>query len=309
MDTGVPRPTGGKQNPQIAAKYEGIYGVLLARAVAILRSPGMNDPVQAFFRLRNALQAAWAVVTLSTDGAAIDEADLDRRSAAFEQGPYAWSERGQRVESTNLGFAEARSRILLAVTHAYMPADCDAVLDLGCGWGHRLFELWVNGGPRDAAYWGGDRAPAALETIRRVAALFPGMKVAPFPFDFLRPDFTAVTGQPKSILIYTFLAVEQVFRLGSGLFDALVARFPDAVITCVHLEPVAFQAHPDDPAWDADRRYAEKHRYNIDLYAQVAAHPRLKILALDEGLMDEGGGNSLSALVWRHTPAHSGAQN
>lgn len=287
----------GKQDPRVAPKYEMLYGVLHTYARSLLASLPSGDPAATFVQLRDKLQAAWDVILDA--GGEISREEFERRCAAFLATPRSWMEQGRRVDGTQLDQIRAWTRLHTNAVRAHSPADCDMILDLGCGWGHRLWDVYTHGGPRNAAYWGLERAAPGLATARLVATLFPAVETGFAPFDFMNPDFTAVAGAPKSIVVYSFLAIEQVFRLGSGLFDALRARFPDATITGIHLEPIGFQAFSGDPAWDTDLRYAMEHRYNIDLYDQVRLHPALSISAFETRVFDEGLGNSTSLLVWR----------
>ncbi len=288
----------GKQDPRVAPKYEALYGMLYAYARNLVQALPPGDAAAAFPRLRDSLQAAWDVIVRSS-GDTIGREEFERRCAAFLASPRAWMEHGRRTDGTQLGVIRAWTGLHTDAVKAHAPADCDMVMDLGCGWGHRLFDVYTHGGPQDAAYWGFERAAPGLATAGLIAGLFPGLKTGFAPFDFVNPDFGAVTGAPKSVVVYSFHAVEQVFRLGSRLFDALRARFPHAALTGIHLEPIGFQAFPGDPAWETDRRYALERHYNVDLYDQVRGHPGLAVTTFETGLFDEGAGNATSLLVWR----------
>lgn len=285
-----------RQRPEIQEKYEKLYGLLKICAEASLKSAGTDGPA-TFRRLKESLPAIWALLMESGGGPV---ARILPMIDAYNARACEWYESGVKIAGTNLGWDQTSTRVLVKALTAHLPANCDLVMDLGCGWGHRMVDLWLGGGPATAEYRGGERSGPGLEIIDLLGRVLPGMNIVGFPFDFLAPDFTAVQGDPSSICVYTYLAIEQVRYLGPALFDKLLERFPKADITGVHLEPFGFQAFSaDDPNFAMDRDYATAHGYNLDLFEQVSRHPRLKIIDAETGLLGQGRGNAIGLLVWR----------
>src|SRR5271166_3312449 len=54
--------------------------------------------------------------------------------------------------------------------------DTQAIIDLGCGWGRSLFEVWLRGGPREATYHALEFTRAGRDCVQVLAALEPGMR-------------------------------------------------------------------------------------------------------------------------------------
>jgi hypothetical protein len=186
----------------------------------------------------------------------------------------------------------------------YIDPAADLILDLGCGWGHRMFDLWRNGVGARAKFIGGDRSEHSRTLVETTQKLFPRMDVSWVRFDLLNPDFSAFPAAARNIGLVTSSAIEQVTYLGPRLFDALLARFPDAKITGVHIEPITFQFAQDYPPPPyvepvRDRQAAERLRYNMDLYEQVKSRPQFEIKAVGQALLDLGRGNSFSLLAWQ----------
>ena len=284
------------QRPEIEQKYHQLYGLLKICADALLENFEEAGPA-SFRLLKENLPAIWALA-MGNPGAPLSQ--LLPRVGDFNAVPCEWYESGAKIAGTNLGWDEASTRVMNKCVIANMPASCDMVMDLGCGWGHRMGDLWLGGAPARAAYRGGERSRPGIAMIDLIGQVLPGMDIGGFPFDFLAPDFTSVQGNPSSICVYTYMAIEQVRYLGPAMFDKLLERFPKAEITGVHLEPFGFQAFkPDDPNFAADREYAVAHGYNLDLFEQVSRHPRLKIVDAETGLLGQGRGNAIALLVWR----------
>ncbi len=290
------RQQDSRQRAQIQTKYESLYGMLKACADAVVEGEG-NHGIATFRRLKETLPAVWALL-MEQKGVPLSQ--LLHMTAAFNARPCTWHEGQSKVEGTEWGWDQASVRVTLDAIKAHIPANCDLVMDLGCGWGHRMVDLYLAGGPKAAAYRGGERAAPGRALIALLGRVLPEMDIGSFAFDFLAPDFSAVEGKPRSICVYTYLAIEQVRYLGPELFDKLLERFPDAEITGVHMEPFGFQAFAaDDPRFAADREYAAARGYNLDLFAQVVQHPRLKVLAATTPVLGQGQGNGIGALVWR----------
>jgi hypothetical protein len=294
------------QRSDVESKYDFTYEALALVARAVLAEPA-PDPA-TYQKLRNLLSGTWATFgRLSQESrkrgsGAVRYPDLLSACAEFNGAMCSWTERGKTKTATRRDFDDAFSKCVTEILLNYIPEDCDLILDLGCGWGHRMFDLWNARGPSGARYIGGDRSRHSEALVNQVAPLFPEMPVGWFPFDFLRPDFTFSGSEPRNIAVFTVHAIEQVKYVGPQLFDQLVAQFPHARLTGIHIEPIGFQFEEKlDPRPNSaaiDRAYAEKRHYNLDLVSQVRAHDKLSVIATEVGVLDKGEGNSTSVLVW-----------
>jgi hypothetical protein len=295
------------QRSDVESKYDFIYEALALVSRAVMAEPAL-DPLETYRKLRDILSGTWATIgRLSEESrkqgsGAIEYSVLLSACAEYNGTMCSWTERGRHKNTTRREFDQAHSKSVTEILLYYIPEDCDLILDLGCGWGHRMFDLWLGRGPSGARYMGGDRSRHSEALVRKVATLFPEMPVDWFPFDFLRPDFASLNRVPRNIAVFTVHAIEQVKQIGPQLFDQLVAQFPHAKITGIHIEPIGFQFEEDIHrhlnSVAIDRSYAEKRQYNLDLVHQVRVHNKLSVTATEVGVLDMGGGNSTSVLVW-----------
>jgi hypothetical protein len=295
-----------RQDPIFERKYERLYTQLAVLARAIVKDSTV-PAAQRYAQLKTFIPGYWGAMfrpITTVNGVETVLTDVQARCIEFNGRPRNWFAQGVAHAGTEIGHTRALEEIVIRVMKAHVDPRCELFLDLGCGWGHRMFDIWGAGIARAARFVGGDRSDASRDLVTTVATLFPLMNVDWFRCDLLAPDFAAVAGTPRHITLMTCAAIEQVKYLGATLFDRLFARFPDAEITGIHIEPVTFQFGGDYPApnyVDAarDRAMAVKRGYNMDLYAQVKAHPRLSIAAVEHAVLDTGRGNSYSLLVWR----------
>ena len=288
------------QKSDLARKYKFIYhglGILAEGLIAAKVPEGRK-----YDYLKAALTGMWDVLALRPTK---DWNGMVAQIPVVNGSPMAWSEQGVAKTGTRQQYENARDALVVQALAQHVPRDCDAFLDLGCGWGHRMFDGFRAGIAPNAAYFGGDQVEASAGLVRQVQTLFPAMKVQWFPFNFLDPRFDDVTGSYARVVVFTCHAIEQIARIGSLLFDRILARFPEASISGVHIEPVSFQLA--SPAADAetaardevDRSYAADHGYNLDLVTQLQDHKELEIIAAEKRVLDTGDGNSSSVLVWR----------
>ncbi|MHB1205223.1 MAG: hypothetical protein ACYCZX_06625 [Rhodospirillaceae bacterium] len=290
------------QRDDVARKYAVLYD-LMARVISVIVDSAEIPFEKKFEFAKNLMPGVWwGWSSGRLESKMVTPEMLQTLAMEYNAMPYAWKEWGLPIAQNRQAYYRAEEAFSRDMVLKYMPADCDLVLDLGCGWGHRLFDLWRGQGPQQAIYAGGDRPAASQICIASLAGLFPGMNVGGFPFDFLKPDFASLPTASRSVLVYTNHTIEQVERLGTRLFDALIGTFAQARITCVHLEPASFQipgaeaANPE--AFARDRSYAAQRRYNQDLYAQVVSHRGLKLVTAVPSILDTSGGNSTALIVW-----------
>lgn len=142
---------------------------------------------------------------------------------------------------------------------------CDAVVELGSGYGLQLFRLFLGGGPRHARYIGGEASPAGRALAQRLAALEPAMdfesrnlNLAAMNLGFLMPY--------RRILLFTAWSAMYLTATPAHLFEALAAL--PGEVWCVFCEPFGGQIDAGDIP---GRRLAEemhKGGLNGDFYRE-----------------------------------------
>lgn len=141
----------------------------------------------------------------------------------------------------------------------------DAIVELGCGYGRNLFDIFYGGGPQDARYVGGELTASGVAMAQEIAALDPAMKAAFFGFDYLDPVLPI---EPvERALVFTMHSIEQVCQVDARLFGVIagVARRVD----CIHLEPFGFQLAELGPASSAQRQQAIENNWNLNFAAML----------------------------------------
>jgi hypothetical protein len=141
----------------------------------------------------------------------------------------------------------------------------DAIIELGCGYGRNLFNIFYGGGPQDARYYGGELTASGVAMAQDIAALDPAMKALFFPFDYLDPVLAI---EPvERALVFTMHSIEQVCQIDARLFGAIagVARRVD----CIHLEPFGFQLAELGPASREHRKQAIENNWNVNFAAAL----------------------------------------
>jgi hypothetical protein len=155
-------------------------------------------------------------------------------------------------------------------------ADTQAIVDLGCGWGRSLFEIWLRGGPSAATYHGLEFTQAGLDCVIALAALEPRLTARAARFDFQRPDFSTLARRLSHAVVFTVSSIHQVPIVDKTAYRSILG-IADAV-DCLHFEQIGWQiaTHAQSAP---DRDYALRHDYNRNLW-QVLSELR------DEGAID-----------------------
>jgi hypothetical protein len=178
--------------------------------------------------------------------------------------------------------------------------DADVVLELGCGWGRSLFELWLGGGPRRARYCAGEFTAAGRECAALLAGLEPALSLEVFAFDFHQPAYPAAA-RGRKLLVYTLHAIEQAPILRAEAVDGLLALAEEVV--GFHLEPVGWQLRPAGSAEAAaGEAYARRHDYNRNLVELLREFEAAGRISIERALPDFAGvnPNNPGALIeWR----------
>jgi hypothetical protein len=144
--------------------------------------------------------------------------------------------------------------------------DTEAIVDLGCGWGRSLFDVWLRGGPRSATYYAMEFTQAGRDCVMALAALEPAMLVRAARFDYRNPDFSLLPKRLKHAVVYTIASTDQVSFLEKNAYRRIL-DIAEA-IDCLHFEHIGWQMEPG-PQTTANRDYVLRNDYNQNLWALV----------------------------------------
>jgi len=142
-------------------------------------------------------------------------------------------------------------------------SDTQAIVDLGCGWGRSLFEVWLRGGPREAAYHALEFTTAGRDCVQVLAALEPGMRARTAQFDFRAPDFASLKNPFRHAVVFTVSSIHQVPLVDINAYRRLFTIAGS--IDCLHFEQLGWQMTTLGAA-SADRDYALRNDYNRNLW-------------------------------------------
>jgi SAM-dependent methyltransferase len=142
----------------------------------------------------------------------------------------------------------------------------DAIIELGCGYGRNLFEIFYRGGPADSQYCGGELTQSGVEIAGELAALDPRMKARFFHHDHLAPDFGHLPRFDRA-LVFTVHSLEQVWMMNPALFLALAGLARE--VTGVHLEPFGFQMAKLGPVTEAHAALFRENGWNENFAAAL----------------------------------------
>ena len=127
----------------------------------------------------------------------------------------------------------------------------DRIVELGCGYGRNLIEIFYRGGPTDARYFGGEFTQSGVEIASKLAAATPKMNAKFFHFNHLEPSLEGLD-LGKKAFVFTCHSIEQVKETPPQWFD-VVANAADFV-RCAHLDPFEFQIKGANDAVSARQR-------------------------------------------------------
>jgi SAM-dependent methyltransferase len=142
----------------------------------------------------------------------------------------------------------------------------DAIIELGCGYGRNLFEIFYRGGPGDSRYFGGELAPSGVEIAGELAALDPRMQARFFHHDHLAPDFAHLPRFDR-VLVFTVHSLEQVWMIHPALFQAMAGLGRE--VAGIHLEPFGFQTAKLGPVTEAHAALVRKNGWNENFAAAL----------------------------------------
>jgi SAM-dependent methyltransferase len=141
----------------------------------------------------------------------------------------------------------------------------DAIIELGCGYGRNLFNIFYGGGPQDTRYYGGELTESGVAIAREIAALDPAMNASFFPFDYLDPALAIAPAERA--LVFTVHSIEQVCQIDARLFGVIASAA--RCVDCIHFEPFGFQLAELGPASQEHRNQAIENNWNVNFAAAL----------------------------------------
>ncbi len=168
------------------------------------------------------------------------------------------------------------------------------VLELGCGPGHNLMNLWLQGGPRRVQYVGAEYTAAGRRAVDLLAALDPELSLHALAFDYHAPDLSTLSGFEHAV-VFSAHSIEQIPYVPAALFDEI--RGVATSVTALHFEPLGWQTGAGE---GSSRAYAEQHDYNrnfVELLRDEERVGRLSIERLEPGVIGEAA-NSSTLVEW-----------
>lgn len=188
-------------------------------------------------------------------------------------------------------------RVILDFIDETGPYDC--IIELGCGFGRNIFELWYEGGPADIPYYGGEYTNSGVELARELAALEPGLNATFFHCDHTALDLSAVP-HCKRALLFTMHSIEQVKAISPAWF-AEAASVADQVVG-LNFEPFGYQVADLGSASKVHKQSAEMRGWNQNFAEALKAARDGGTITLDflaTELFLAAPENPTSLAVWR----------
>jgi hypothetical protein len=183
--------------------------------------------------------------------------------------------------------------------------DTGALIDLGSGWGWRLFDLWNLGAVDRATHmYALEYTPVGRECNEMLKSLAPTLPMSIHPFDFYSPDYGPISnGRPKHIAAYSVYSIYHIPKLAPDIFLQLLNLADE--VDCVLLEPVGFQFREEVGMVDrvgSSLAHAERNDFNRNLWdtlKRLEKEDRIKIEVAEPDLVGRNPTNALSHIRWR----------
>ena len=130
------------RDTSVEQKYARIYAILLGVLKSVLN--GTHVPQgQKYDYLKEYMAPVWDLTAAGQFNGQnqLIWGDLERLCREWNARPISWVRDGQEVSATVKDYNAAMDSIV-SDTIAPNVAACDLVIDLGSGWGHRIFDIY-----------------------------------------------------------------------------------------------------------------------------------------------------------------------
>lgn len=182
---------------------------------------------------------------------------------------------------------ESAGAIEDAMIYSRLRAICgnaiDAWIDLGSGWGWRLFDLWHLGHVAPVTQlFSIEYTPVGRECNERLLALDPSLPMTVHPFDFYQPDYGPIAPRRKRVAAFSVYSIYHVPNLAPDMFLQLLDLADE--VDCVILEPIGFQLRADAPGHDrvgSSLAHAERNDFNRNLWTVLQDLEQMGRIVID----------------------------
>ena len=163
--------------------------------------------------------------------------------------------------------AAYRSAVVETVMDAVTP-ETTKIIETGSGWGEHLCNIYLEGGPQDAAYFALEYEKEGRQCAEVLAATEPQFRLRSAFFDYTAPDYGAVEKDDGHTILLTAHSIEQVAEIDPNTI--YLALELSRRVSGIHFEPVGWQTQPETE-WSEVSRLHHKRcmevKYNRNLYA------------------------------------------
>lgn len=172
---------------------------------------------------------------------------------------------GRPVRMPRSSLYAAKQALLVRAVAAECRADTGLVVELGSGWGQNLADLYLAGGPGNAAYRGLELTPTGRACTGLLAGLDSDIDLVALPFDYRVPDYDALPRGNRHVVVFSYHSIEQIPQLREDVITGLLDL--GATVSGVHFEPVGWQIDGHLPELGATEEYARRQDYNLNFLA------------------------------------------
>ena len=299
-----------KRDHQVFIKYEDIYLFLESEFMKFYELPlvegsKMKNPLGVYRQLKFIAPAIWyhALFEKSKYGGFRTNNDVVEyvKNWNLEQAKE-YIINGEKIVLTLSQRDEIIKQTLATLIHR-LNNNIDLIVDLGGGWGHRLFDLFLSG-VKSKEYVLLERLIAGRRCSSLVYSLFNNLlEFSCHHFDWNNLEDMPVFESRQNVILFSSHSIEQVPKFAYEAFDILIDKFSHVEnLYGVHLEPITFQIpgeRRNNPLrYKRDVQYAVDHKYNMDFYHKLSRTKRVLIRHVNSGVFDSCHGNSTSILIW-----------
>lgn len=163
----------------------------------------------------------------------------------------------------------------------------DCIVELGCGYGRNLFEIFYSGGATDIWYYGGEFTKSGVDIATKLANATPNMNATFFHFNHLEPnlDFIKQKGY-KRAFVFTSHSIEQVKYIPQNWFKVVsgIAEY----VRCIHLEPYGFQSKILGDVTQKHKEFIINQGWNLNFLQELLDAVERQEIVLDDTILEIG---------------------
>ncbi len=170
----------------------------------------------------------------------------------------------------------------------------DLVVELGCGYGYQLWNLWKRFPHK--SYAGGEFTAKGVEVAQRLFQSVPSIRVEQMDLCAERySPLESVAGRSR-VVVFTAYSVEDVPSAAHVI--SVLAKYRDSILRVFHFEPTP-ELHGDSLLGLLRRRYSQVNGYNQNLVSDLRARTDVELLRVEANVFGLNPLNPFSVLEWR----------